>query len=95
MEREIQEQRNRLPADGGPRSSAEGERRVAVMLDIARRYRNGIVLFRNASPVTAIRAEEQRWYDYMAHSCGIHANGWTNNANDMQRIADNLRRAGK
>ena len=95
MERQIQTQKNSLPADGGPRNSVEGQRRVSVMRDIARRYRDGIGLFRSSNPVTNIGAEEKRWYDYMAHSCGIHADGWDRNANDMQRIVDALRRQGK
>lgn len=95
MEKNIQDLKNQLPADGGPRSSVEGQRRVNVMYRIVDVYGRGITLFRSATPVTKILEEEKRWYDYMAHSCGIHAQNWTSNAHDMERITENLRLAGK
>jgi hypothetical protein len=95
MDNDIQRLKNQIPADGGPRTSAEGARRVALMRDMARRYRDGITLFQNARPVTNIRAEEQRWYDYMQRSCGIHSQEWDQNADTIQRITDGLRRVGK
>ncbi len=95
INRECNNLRNKLPADGGPRTSAEGQRRVNVMRQIVTLYDRGNTLFSRARTVTKQREAERRWYNYMANSCRIHASNWNKNAQHMLRITNSLRKQGR
>lgn len=95
MTRDYQDLRNQIPADGGPRTSAEGQRRINIMNQIVNLYDRGNSLFTTAQTVTGDPTSERRWYNYMSRSCRIHSGNWQKNIRTMQGITNSLRRQGR